>query len=753
MIEKRFEIYRSNVLPAMMEDIAKVLGLPSVDPLKQLGIGYCPAERSWVFPERDTHGHVIGIMRRFSNDRKLMVKGSKRGFTYAPMTTYEEGPKQYISGAHNWTRVTVDTPCPICEKPDWCLISSQDVHNPYAVICARVKKGARMELESSGYLHILRTGGNADTSNGLLAPTDYPYLIVEGASDWAIGTALGFTTIGKPQANHACIELIPLLAGKDVIILGENDGGPGEQGMNRTFEGIKKNCNAVKLLPPQGIKDLRQWFTQCSITRIQLMDAVEQRGQETSHEGLLDDTSPLKLARTWLDANTIDGIPTIGNFNRQWVRYKNGKYVEWPDHEVRGDLYKYFDGMEYTRNGPKGEPVIDALTLTRAKVSDIMDALNADCPIPYDPPIWLDGKTSPDPADLIVFKNGILDINHYFEGDIRLMPSTPALFTFNSIPHELHPDASCDYTKKILWDILSEDQSKMDLLQEWLGYNLIADQSMEKLMLFIGRRRSGKSTILEMMKAMLGENQCVSTSFSKMTSSFGCQPLIGKLAAIMSDASVPKNIDATHAVEKIKQITGGDSIGINRKFLPEIPSIALKCRFTISVNTLPELPDHANALIPRLNLLRFEKSYEGHEDRTIKKKIIQQEESEGVIVWALEGLKRLREHGEFTTTESATPLMRQFKALSSPITEFVMECCEVGNGSFISKAQLYDTWRNWALSSGQKPGTHAQLGQQLLSLYPDMRFVDRTRNKTKLQYVRGIKLTEQARKTYLEGMN
>ena len=749
MIDKQFEVYRSNVLPVMLEDIAKELEIPSVEPLIQLGIGYCPAERSWVFPERDTHGHVIGMLRRFPNGRKLMVKGSRRGFTYAPTTTYEKGPKRYISGAHNWTRVSKDIPCPICEKSDWCLISSKDIHNPNAVICARIQHEAKMEVGESGFLHILRTEGNIESSNGILAPTEYPYLIVEGASDWTIGTYLGFTTIGKPHANHACVELIPLLAGKDVIILGENDGGPGEKGTNRTFEGIKKNCNAVKLLPPEGIKDLREWFSQCDITRIHIMDAVSQRGQSASHEGMLEDISPLNLAREWLSAQTINGIMTVGSFNRQWIRYQDGKYVKWPDHEVRGHIYKYFDGMEYSRMGPKNMPMIDSLTLTRAKVSDIMDALNADCPISHDPPIWLDGKTTPDPLDLIVFKNGILDINQYFEGEACLISPTPALFTFNSIPHEFHPDAQCEITKKILWDILSGDQYKMDLLQEWLGYNLIADQSMEKLMLFVGRRRSGKSTILEVMKAMLGEGQCASTSFAKLTSNFGCQPLIGKLAALMSDASVPRNIDATHAVEKIKQITGGDSIGINRKFLPEIPSITLNCRFTIAVNTLPELPDHANALIPRLNLLRFEESYEGHEDRTIKRKLIQPKESEGVLVWALEGLKRLKESGEFTISDASTPLMKQFKALSSPITEFIMECCEVKDGELISKAQLYDTWKNWAIASGQRPGTHAQLNQQLLSLYPSLRFIERTINKSRLKYIRGIDITEQARETYL----
>jgi hypothetical protein len=142
MIDRQFEVYRNNVLPAMLEDFSQELGLPDSDPLKKLGIGFLPAEGSWVFPERDTHGHVIGMMRRFPNGQKRAIKGSKRGFTYAPTTIYEGGSKSYISGAHNWTRVREDLPCPICNKPDWCLISSKDIHNPSAVICAREKNGS-----------------------------------------------------------------------------------------------------------------------------------------------------------------------------------------------------------------------------------------------------------------------------------------------------------------------------------------------------------------------------------------------------------------------------------------------------------------------------------------------------------------------------------------------------------------------------------------------------------------------------------
>ena len=51
-----------------------------------------------------------------------------------------------------WTRVTRLKRCPICKKPDWCLISP----DRSAVICPRTEQGSSRFIEGSGYLHVLK---------------------------------------------------------------------------------------------------------------------------------------------------------------------------------------------------------------------------------------------------------------------------------------------------------------------------------------------------------------------------------------------------------------------------------------------------------------------------------------------------------------------------------------------------------------------------------------------------------------------
>jgi hypothetical protein len=57
---------------------------------------------------------------------------------------------------HDWQRVSKRRPCPVCDKPDWCLYAGP-ADAPKAVICARIESPKR--CGEGGWLHELRSGG------------------------------------------------------------------------------------------------------------------------------------------------------------------------------------------------------------------------------------------------------------------------------------------------------------------------------------------------------------------------------------------------------------------------------------------------------------------------------------------------------------------------------------------------------------------------------------------------------------------
>jgi len=61
-------------------------------------------------------------------------------------------------GNSNWQRVSKSRPCPVCERPDWCLYAGP-ADSPEAAICARVESQRR--VGDAGWLHRLRESATA----------------------------------------------------------------------------------------------------------------------------------------------------------------------------------------------------------------------------------------------------------------------------------------------------------------------------------------------------------------------------------------------------------------------------------------------------------------------------------------------------------------------------------------------------------------------------------------------------------------
>lgn len=63
--------------------------------------------------------------------------------------------RQAASTDDKMCRVSRQNPCPICGKPDWCLVAPDGS----AAICQRVTEGAVKKCGEAGWLHVLRVFG------------------------------------------------------------------------------------------------------------------------------------------------------------------------------------------------------------------------------------------------------------------------------------------------------------------------------------------------------------------------------------------------------------------------------------------------------------------------------------------------------------------------------------------------------------------------------------------------------------------
>lgn len=583
-VADRMEGFQRNAWPAMVEALAAELGVRSAS-LTKLGVGYVPVidfkygrnyDGWWCNPERDATGKIVGISLRSRMDgKKFMFPGSKHGLVY-PCQGIVTGTVGYAGGSHNWTRLyDAHVDCPVCGKPDGCLVSSEDPSDPKACICIRTEDGAEKQT-GFGWLHILKEEGRLDSGPHPLPDSDYPIVVVEGFSDTAAALGLGLVGVGRPNNTGGLGALSDLVRGRKIVVVGENDqkadgDWPGKRGVDACMATLRRVCpHVVTIYPPDGRKDLREWINQDGLSLEAFLEYVEKYGSTEEAGDVLPDATPLHMADRWLlDEFTESGSLLLRRYRGQWFHYTDGRYTEIEESSVvRGSLWSWSDGKEYKKYAADGSVSVERFEPSRSRVSDMADALNSRCPITGEHPYWLDGRTDPDPRRLICFSNGSLDVDALDTGTVELTEPTPELFTLAYLAYPYNPDAECPQWMEWLDATLGDDPDKISLLQEWFGLCMTPDMSYEKFMLFIGRSRSGKSTALEVLRALVGAKQVASASFRSLCSDFGRAPLVGKLCAFMSDARLPRNSDVMYALETLLAIIGQDSVNINRKKSP-----------------------------------------------------------------------------------------------------------------------------------------------------------------------------------------
>jgi putative DNA primase/helicase len=157
---------------------------------------------------------------------------------------------------------------------------------------------------------------------------------------------------------------------------------------------------------------------------------------------------------------------------------------------------------------------------------------------------------------------------------------------------------------------------------------------------------------------------------------------------------------------------------IDRKHKEPITA-KLNSRFVILSNELPRLGDASGALAGRLILLRLTHSWYGQEDHHLFDRL--RGELPGILNWAIEGWKRLRDRGRFLQPASGRELMRDMEDLASPIGRFVRERCVVEDGARVEKGELFGEWKRWCDEHGRKePGTDEKFSADLAAAVPTL---------------------------------
>lgn len=303
---------------------------------------------------------------------------------------------------------------------------------------------------------------------------------------------------------------------------------------------------------------------------------------------------------------------------------------------------------------------------------------------------------------LIPVQNGLLDITTR-----ELKPFSPEYYFFNKLNAKYVEDSKCPKIKKFIKSIVEKDKD-VDTLQEMVGYSMMRKYLFEKGFILHGAKgRNGKSKFLSLHQYFLGIDNCSSVSLQELEKEpFSLINLHNKLVNISAELS-QEAIDNTG---KYKALVGGDVINANRKGQSHIQFVNY-AKMIFSCNNIPLIRNADESFFGRWVVVEFpyqflpQNEIDELEDTTnvflrdehILENLTSEEELNGFLIFALNGLDRLIKKRTFSNGTTASELQKYWLRNSNSVSAFILDEIDLQYDAYISKQDFKKEYHRYCV--------------------------------------------------------
>ena len=281
------------------------------------------------------------------------------------------------------------------------------------------------------------------------------------------------------------------------------------------------------------------------------------------------------------------------------------------------------------------------------------------------------------------FKNGIFNVRTK-----ELIPHNSKHFFKYVLPHNYDQSADCSKWIKFLEDTFSGYEDYVNVLSQIFGYCLYGGYPfLHKAFLFYGEGRNGKSTVIDVLRYILGSDNCSSVPLKNLDKPFSVVSLDGKLANLTGETTT-KQIDS----ESFKDAVAGDYLTAAQKNKPEY-SLQVHARFISACNKLPNFGEQTKGIEERLYFVPFKNFVtKSKRDPFIFEKL--KTEAPGIMNWALNGLELLLDSKRLPECEGSREIMEEYKLISDSVYAWFKDNVSVSvqNGRAYSTKELYNIY-------------------------------------------------------------
>lgn len=324
---------------------------------------------------------------------------------------------------------------------------------------------------------------------------------------------------------------------------------------------------------------------------------------------------------------------------------------------LNGYLHIYDNGVYVGGKNAIAEKMIKYIpSLKATQRREVLDYLE----------LIVESKHNYDNSNFIAFKNGLYDIVND-----ELIDFTPEIIVTNKINFDYVPDAQNELLEKTLNKIACGDPDIRSLLEEMAGYCMFRRNELRKAFILIGDKKNGKSTYLDLITYMLGDENISALDLADIGSQFKTAEIVGKLANIGDD--IGDEFIKNPAI--FKKVVSGDRITVERKGVDPF-AFNNYAKLLFSANNIPRIKDKSGAVLDRLIIVPFNARFDKNDpdyDPFIKYKLRKTDVIEALIQLALDGLNRVLTNQEFTINTAVQKELEEYEENNNPIVLFFKE--------------------------------------------------------------------------------
>lgn len=233
----------------------------------------------------------------------------------------------------------------------------------------------------------------------------------------------------------------------------------------------------------------------------------------------------------------------------------------------------------------------------------------------------------------------------------------------------------------------------LDYFQKLCGSMILGDNREKMAVFFWGITDTAKSTMLELMIKSLGDY--AGTRQPDFFRSIHLNPQLAQALSLRL-VGVSELGDNQINSELFKHLTGGERITVELKGSNNLVSSDAQFTLVITTNGVPNVPGEDTAFRNRLRVIEFKHQASEADKLSGNQAKMYEQSKQACLAWLIDGASRYVKEGLLPIPVEIQMATEVFSSKLSDISEFVEENLIKVDGEFVSNADVFMRFKQWA---------------------------------------------------------